>query len=146
MATLRLALKLGLCAALGALIVQMFACASLSTPIEKSIRGTLIKVERDERYEAPCPILGRLQDPAACDKPPVCCAYHATVQDSTGKKTRFWFFAPKHNLIPREGWMATWRLHRNQIWIPSTCTVYGCQYDVDYQLESLDDVLPISHP
>lgn len=117
------------------------ACAPGLKP-ELTVHGTLAKVERDTRYEAPCGILARIHK--ACDDLPVCCAYKAIVVDSAGQRTEFYAFWPAYvqgllGLVPLYT-EATFHLRRDPIYrLPCN---YTCGYDLSYVLEADQDVTP----
>ena len=125
--------------------VLVAACAFPSTQV---LRGTLVKVERDERYEPRCGILTFVILHKDCDRENPR-AYHATVAaDSTvpagaAGRITFFFFAPKGNRIPLQGTAAVWVLHRHAIYRLADCLDIGCPSSLDYMLVSDSDVRPL---
>lgn len=111
-------------------------------PKDRLVAGTLTAVKHDDRYEAPCGIRGAAYH--ACDDLPICCSYYVTVVDSLGKRTQFWAFWPRFapgllGLVPL--WTpATFHLHAHYLVLPQTCSVYGCQSQLEWALDSDEDV------
>jgi len=125
----------GIIVAWGAALLS--GCASL--PAERRFHGTLTKVERDQRYEAPCPLTARLHDATICDVPPVCCSYELTAVAADGTSVEFFAFWPNfaEGLKVGEEW--SFHLHRRAVWrLP--CTLYGCTFDVAMALDDDTDV------
>ena len=111
-------------------------------PAQKSIVGQLVRVEHDDRYEAPCGIKARFAK--ACDEPPICCAYHISVRLANGKAERFWAFWPRYapglTGLVALGDTAAFLLHREPVYRLPCAGPYGCQYDLDYVLTGDSDV------
>ena len=104
-------------------------------------RGSLIKIERDERYEPMCSILRSVRG-QNCENQ-YNKAFHGTIQvDSTrvGKPTReqtFMFFVqPEGEGLQRwmNGELYVWMLARNPILELSKKTYIGCPMTIDYVL------------
>ncbi len=124
----------------------LLAGCAFSMPPDRTITGVLAKVQHDDRYEAPCTITQRIRDKSACEFPPICCSYRATVVDAGGQRTEFWAFWPRQapgllGLVPL--WAtATFRLHAHYLVLPQTCTIFGCQENLEYALDADTDVRP----
>lgn len=121
----------------------LWLCGGCAFP-ERTIRGTLIAVQHDNRYEAPCGIHGAIT--RSCDEVPVCCSYRMTVVDSTGHTFRFWSFWPRYalgilGLVPLGG-IATFHLHVHQLYDLQSCSEFGCPDKMEYTLDSDGDVQP----
>ena len=125
-----------------ALLLLFTACAFPATVL---VRGPLTKVERVWAYEPPCGPFSHKLSEACGDSMRL--AYRATVDADSAvpgeaRSWRFYFFAPQGNAIPQAGWDAVWVLHRHEIVNFYRCSLYGCQTDLDYQLQSDQDVRP----
>lgn len=124
-----------------AIVVYLWLLAAIVAPRalqaqEKVLYGTLTKIERDERYEQRCGFLCHVLGGDAAR------AYHATVTDTTGRNEQFWFFALDGNKIPAVGQSGHWVLHRITLWRVWQQSPYGTPYDIDWALQSDDDVQP----
>jgi hypothetical protein len=64
--------------------------------------GTVTKIHREWKYEAPCGVLASIKH--QCNDYPSCCAYTVTLTDSTGHKTYFvaWWPSYAEGLHPGE--------------------------------------------
>jgi hypothetical protein len=107
----------------------------LFTQQDRTVYGTLVKVERNEDYEARCGFLCRAF--GGGDGP---LAYDAQVLEANGTLIWFMFFAPKGNNIPHIGQRAFWRLRTTTVTNFARCSSYGCQQDNVLQLWSDEDV------
>lgn len=126
--------------AVGATLWLVGACAFP----ERTIHGTLVAVQHDNRYEAPCGIHGAIT--RSCDEVPVCCSYRMIVVDSTGHETQFWSFWPRYavgilGLVPLGG-VATFHLHVHHLYDLQSCSEFGCPDKMEYTLDSDADVKP----
>lgn len=118
-------------------VLLLVGCATL--PEEMRFHGTITKVERDTRYEAPCGIIARLRDPAACDAPPVCCSYQLVAVAADGTRVNFFAFWPKYAEGLKEGEEWSFHLHRRQVFrLP--CVLFGCSYDIALALDGDEDL------
>ena len=110
------------------------ACARL--PQELRVHGRLTAVERKPEYEAPCGFVTRMRDPLVCERPPVCCSYELTLEDSSGHHTYFLAFWPRYAEGLHQGEEITAHLRRREIYrLPC---FYACLYDVALAVD--DDV------
>ena len=139
-ALLRLALTIGGVITLIGWLLTLLGCASF--PATKVIIGTLIRVERREDLEPHCGLTERHTNPECVRQMR---AYEGVVADSAGHHESFYFFSNEGNVIPQEGWVARWTLHRGEIFPLGRCPFFGCQYAgfVDYRLEDDTDVSPV---
>ena len=107
-------------------------------PETRVLHGTIVRIDERPEYELPCPTLTHV---LACDIPPVCCAYRIYLATDSGPTRTFMAFWGTQAEGLKVGEDATFVLHRHPIYrLP--CTVYGCIHDVDYSLESDNDVNP----
>ena len=124
-----------------ALLALVGACAFAP----KTVRGTLVEVKHDDRYEAPCGAIAHIRH--ECDDVPVCCSYRATVRDSLSHKTEFWAFWGRYSpgltgLVPVGG-VATFRLHVTRLFDLQSCGLYSCPNRFEYTLDSDTDVVAV---
>lgn len=113
-------------------------------PETSDVVGTITKIEREWKYEAPCGIQNRKD----CDVWPVCCAYTITITDSAGAKTYAVAWWPKRAEGLFVGERAWYRLH----WAPQphllacagtrAMTSSYCDYEMAWALQSDADVRP----
>lgn len=115
------------------------ACAGFQ---QHSVRGVLVAVRHDERYEAPCGVRSRLYK--ACDELPVCCSYRIVVRNLEGHETVFWAFWPRFapGLLGLVGLgdTATFLLHTRYLYELQSCSLYGCPQRLEYTLDDDADV------
>ena len=125
-----------------AFALSAMACATFAP---MTVRGTLVTVQHDDHYEAPCGIRARAYK--TCDDLPICCSYRIAVQDSTtGKRIEFWAFWARSasgllGLVPLGG-TATFHLHTRYLLDLQSCGVYGCPQKLEYTLDADSDVSP----
>jgi len=130
---------------LWAALAILWMCGACHSFAPFTVRGTLVAVAHDDRYEAPCNIRARVA--RDCDEMPVCCSYKVTVRDSaSGKRTAMWAFWPRSALgllgIVPLGATATFRVHTAYLSDLQSCSLYGCPQRLEYILESDKDVTP----
>ena len=122
-------------------LLALAACAFAP----KTIRGTLIEVKHDDRYEAPCGVIANLRH--QCDDLPVCCSWRATVREANGHKTTFWAFWPRYAVgltgLVAVGDSATFHLHITHLLDLQSCGLYGCPDHLEYTLDADTDVVNV---
>ena len=130
---------------LWAALAILWMCGACHSFAPFTVRGTLVAVAHDDRYEAPCGVRARLAHD--CDELPICCSYKITVQDSsTGRRTEVWAFWPRS--VPgllgmvALGNTATFHVHTTYLLNLQSCGLYGCPQHLEYVLESDKDVMP----
>lgn len=117
------------------------ACATFQP---HTVRGALVAVTHDDRYEAPCGVRSRVRH--ECDDPPVCCSYRVTVREANGHEEEFWAFWPR--FVPgllglvALGDTASFRLHTTFLSELQSCGLYGCPQRLEYTLDDDSDVRP----
>jgi hypothetical protein len=130
------------------LLSLLLSCAlNHLTPEQKTVTGTVVWIEHDERYEAPCGIRAAIYH--ECDEPPVCCSYHVTLADSLGNRIPFWAFWGKYAEGLYMGEQLTLRLRRGAVYHLLSCAatqavvLSQCAHDVDYMVTGDSDVVKL---